>query len=370
MQISAEDRAAMEDAFSRLLADQADEAAVRVAMETDAGFDRALWQAMAQMGILGTMAPEASGGIGGGPEEIAALLTHSGASLLGAPLVNSAIHAVAVLSQATDSELREELLAAAATGEKVLAVADGAVRTGVAGEGCAVFAKPGQGNAFLLNGKCEFVVHAQNADCLLVVAETAAGVALFAVGRDANGLSVEALAANDPILRIGHLTFVDTLAQEIAGVSTPELAAALKLVQLAIAAEQAGGTRRIFEITLSYLKERYQFGRPIGSFQALKHIAADLLLDVEAATTAVQHAARALAAGADEADQLLHLACFTCADAYRNVSAEAIQLHGGIAYTWEHVAHLYWRRARSSAWLFGDSDMHREAYLRTIEAAA
>jgi len=339
-------------------------------MGTDSGFDRELWQSIAELGVLGILAEEEFGGIGGGPEEIAALLVHAGANLLGAPLVSSAVHAVAVLNKGDESDLRSDLLTAAVTGEKVIAVAGSAARTGAAGEGCDVTAKAGGSGAFLLNGKAEFVIHAQNADCFLVVAEFPQGIGLFATDSDASGLAVEALRANDPILRIGHVVFADTPAKQIDGVSTPHLADALKQVQLAIAAEQAGGTRRIFDITLTYLKERYQFGRPIGSFQALKHIAADLLLDVEAATTVVQHAARALAAGAPDADQLLHLACFTCADAYRNVSTEAIQLHGGIAYTWEHVAHLYWRRARSSAWLFGGSDMHREAYLRTIEAAA
>jgi len=138
---------------------------------------------------------------------------------------------------------------------------------------------------------------------------------------------------------------------------------ALDHAVLAGAAEQVGGARRIFDVTVEYLKTRIQFGRPIGSFQALKHMAADLLLEVESATSAAQHAARAVSTDIRTAEGPIALAGFVCAETYDTVAMQAIQMHGGIGFTWEHPAHLFLRRARTGLQLFGGPRLHRERYL-------
>jgi alkylation response protein AidB-like acyl-CoA dehydrogenase len=138
---------------------------------------------------------------------------------------------------------------------------------------------------------------------------------------------------------------------------------ALDYAVIASAGEQVGGSRRIFDMTVDYLKTRVQFGRQIGSFQALKHMAADLLLEVENATSAAQYAAAEQAGGSENAGGAVALAGFACAEAYETVAMNAIQMHGGIGFTWEHPAHLYLRRARTGLQLFGGPRLHRERYL-------
>jgi alkylation response protein AidB-like acyl-CoA dehydrogenase len=139
---------------------------------------------------------------------------------------------------------------------------------------------------------------------------------------------------------------------------------------IALAGEQVGGARRIFEMTVEYAKTRVQFGRPIGGFQAIKHMAADLLIEVESATSAAHHAAAALAERSLDTDVLISLAGFACADAFSQVAATSIQMFGGIAFTWDHPAHLYLRRARADAELFGSPNHFRERYLAALERAS
>jgi len=143
----------------------------------------------------------------------------------------------------------------------------------------------------------------------------------------------------------------------------------LDLARVALAGEQAGAARRVFDMTTEYIKTRVQFGRPVGGFQAIKHMAADLLLEVESATSVAQRAAQALAEESPQAQELINLAAFACADAFSQVAATSIQMHGGIAFTWEHPAHLYCRRARADAQLFGSPDFYRERYLSALEKA-
>jgi alkylation response protein AidB-like acyl-CoA dehydrogenase len=208
------------------------------------------------------------------------------------------------------------------------------------------------------------------AGLLVVVARTPAGLAGFEVSPDAAGLAVAPLKTWDPTLRLSRITFQGVEAKPIAGLEDAAIERALDFARVALAGEQAGAARRIYEITLDYLKTRVQFGRPIGGFQAMKHMAADLLIEVESATSAARAAAEALDAGAPDKDVLVNLAAFACADAFVTVAATAIQMHGGIAFTWEHPAHLYWRRANADEHLLGNSNLYRERYLAAMEKAA
>jgi len=171
-------------------------------------------------------------------------------------------------------------------------------------------------------------------------------------------------------LRLAQVVFADAPGRRLnAKVAAWDAAKqALDLALIALAGEQAGGARRCLEFTVDYAKSRIQFGRAIGSFQAVKHMAADLLLESESATSAARNAAARLAEGADDADAAISLAAFACADAFTTVTATSIQMHGGIAFTWVHPAHLYLRRARADAQLFGPPPVWRERYLQQLGA--
>jgi alkylation response protein AidB-like acyl-CoA dehydrogenase len=167
----------------------------------------------------------------------------------------------------------------------------------------------------------------------------------------------------DSTTPLSTFTFDNTPARRLGGAGWEAVEHALDLAVTALAGEQVGGTRRIFDITVEYLKTRIQFGRPIGSFQALKHMAADLLLEVESATSAAQRAVAEMAADPEKASGAVALAGFTCAEAYQTTAMQAVQMHGGIGFTWEHPAHLYLRRARTGMQLFGRPALFRERYL-------
>ncbi|MDQ0466733.1 alkylation response protein AidB-like acyl-CoA dehydrogenase [Caulobacter ginsengisoli] len=369
--LSPEERTALRDGFARLLADRCTEKDVRRTMETASGYDPALWGQIAAMGVTGLLVDEAHGGAGAGPLELEAVMEAAGAALLGSPLLSSAVLAATLLAAAGDEAAKARLLPGIADGSLIATLA----LTGDAGtwtpEGMAVTAAPA-GNGWTLDGHASFVTDGQTADRVLVAANGPGGLALFEVEREASGLDTAALPTFDHTLRMARLTFDKVAAQKLdaTGPAWDAVQAALNMGLVALAGEQAGGARRVLEMTVDYAKSRIQFGRPIGSFQAIKHMAADLLLESESATSAARNAARALAENAPDAKAAIALAAFACADAYATTTATAIQMHGGIAFTWDHPAHLYLRRARAGAQLFGNSNHYRERYLQALEAQA
>jgi alkylation response protein AidB-like acyl-CoA dehydrogenase len=211
-------------------------------------------------------------------------------------------------------------------------------------------------------------MHGQNADVLLVLANTAEGLGVFEVDPAAAGVTIEALPTFDHTLRLARIAFTGAPGRRLAA-TVPVWEAvqqALNLALVGLSGEQAGGARRVLDFTVDYAKARIQFGRAIGSFQAIKHMAADLLLESESAISAARNAARALADDAPDADAAISLAAFACADAFTTTTATSIQMHGGIAFTWAHPAHLYLRRARADAQLFGPPAYHRERYIQQL----
>jgi alkylation response protein AidB-like acyl-CoA dehydrogenase len=214
------------------------------------------------------------------------------------------------------------------------------------------------------------VLHGQNADVLLVLARAGDALAIFEVDPRAPGVAVSPLPTFDHTQRMARITFDDAPGAVIAvaGDVWPSVQAALNWALVALAGEQAGAARRCLEFTVDYAKSRIQFGRPIGSFQAIKHMAADLLLESESAVSAARNAAAKLAEGAPDTQAWIELAAFACADAFSTTAATSIQMHGGIAFTWIHPAHLYLRRARADAQLFGAPAYHRERYLTELGA--
>jgi alkylation response protein AidB-like acyl-CoA dehydrogenase len=353
MAISSAERAQLREAVRDLLADRCTEADVRRVMGTEAGFDRELWKQLAGLGVTGMLIDPAYGGVGLGAPELEAVTEETGAALLPSPFLSSGVLAAALVQAAGTEEDRRRLLPGLADGSAIGTVAV----TGESGswtpEGIGVAAAEDG----TLTGTARYVTFGQAADVLLVVARTADGTGVFEVAPDAPGFVRTASEVFDPTVRLSAFGFAATPARRLGTAGWEAVRHALDLAVIALAGEQAGGARRILDLTVEYLKTRIQFGRAIGSFQALKHFAADRLLDVESATSAARHAAE------DGSDAAIALAGFACAQAYETTALHAIQMHGGIAFTWEHPAHLFLRRARSGAQLFGGSRLHRERYL-------
>ncbi len=361
-----EDRTALTDAFRRLLNDRAGEADVRRVMETPEGYDRDLWRQIAEMGVVGLVVSEDHGGGGGGPVELERIMEEAGAVLLCGPLLSSGVLAASLIQALGNEDAKARLLPGIADGSLIATAA----LTGDAGEWTPEAIEVSATEDGALTGVASYITHGQNADILLVAAHMADGIGVFEVAADAPGMTITALPAFDHTLRIARIEFAGTPAKALRsdGPCWDAIEAALDMTRIALAGEQAGGARRVLEMTVDYAKARVQFGRSIGSFQAIKHMAADLLLESESATSAARHAARALADGADDVRSSVALAAFACADAFTTVTATSVQMHGGIAFTWAHPAHLYLKRARSDAQLFGTPSFYRERYLQAFGA--
>ncbi|WP_406634629.1 acyl-CoA dehydrogenase family protein [Amycolatopsis sp. WGS_07] len=348
MAISAAETEQLREAVRDLLADRCTESDVRRVMATESGYDPQLWKQLAELGLPGLLIATEYGGVGLGAEELEAVAEEIGAALLPSPFLSSAVLTSTLIDAAGSEEDKRRLLPALADGSSIGTVAISSTWTP---ESIAVEANG------TLTGTVSYVTFGQLADIILVVARTGDGIGIFEVAPDASGFARTPLSVFDPTVRLSQFTFADTPARQLGTAGWEAVQKALDLSVIALAGEQAGGARQIFETTVEYLKTRVQFGRAIGSFQAMKHLAADRLLDVESATSAARHAA------ADGGPGAIALAGFACAEAYETVALSAIQMHGGIGFTWEHPAHLYLRRARSGAQLFGGSRLHRERYL-------
>lgn len=364
--LSEEECRAIRASFARLLANSCTESDVRRLMATSEGFDRDLWRQMADMGVVGLLIEQAYGGSGAGAVELESLMEEAGAVLLSGPLLSSGVLGGCLLSACTEETLKQRFLPGLAAGTTIATVA----LTGDSGtwtrDGVSVDAA-WCGDNWRLTGCASFVTWANAADLLLVAAKAADGLGVFLVDGGESPNDVTALQTHDLTLRLSRMVFDDVAAVRLAGVDELALERALNLARIALAGEQAGAARRVLDGTVDYLKTRVQFGRPVGGFQAIKHMAADLLLEVESATSVARQAASAFDESAAERDELINLAAFACADAFVQTAASAIQMHGGIGFTWDHWAHLYWRRARTDAQLFGDADFYRDRYLAAKE---
>jgi alkylation response protein AidB-like acyl-CoA dehydrogenase len=346
----------------RFLEDKSPSRQVRRLMETDDGYDRAVWSQMAgQLGLQGLTIAEEHGGAGGGPVEQLIVLEEMGRVLLCAPYFATAVLAVNALQASSDAAAQREMLPGIAAGTTIATLAvpedDGSWST----DRLQTRARRA-GAAFALDGRKSFVLDGSIADLVLVVARTDDGPSLFAVdGRDTR-LSRRSLHTIDMTRKQAALVLDGVPARLVgtAGAAASVVEKTLQLASVALAAEQVGGAQRCLDMSVEYAKLRVQFGRPIGSFQAIKHKCADMLLEVESARSAAYYAAWAAADGSGELPLVASLAKAYCSEAYFHVAAENIQVHGGIGFTWEHDAHLYYRRAKSSEVLLGSPTHHRE----------
>ncbi|MBL8774618.1 MAG: acyl-CoA/acyl-ACP dehydrogenase [Acidimicrobiales bacterium] len=352
----------------QFLETKSSEAAVREQMETEAGYDTAVWSQMAeQMGLQGLIVPEEFGGSGYSYVELIVVLEEMGRSLLCAPYFSTVVLAANTLIHSGDDAAKGELLPGIASGETIatLAFTEPNGRWDEAGiEATATAA----GDGWTIDGTKMFVLDGHTADLVLVAARTAGGVSLFAVDGGADGLTRTPLATMDQTRKQAKLEFAGTPARLIGaeGEGWAVLERVLDLAAVALAAEQVGGAQMCLDMSVEYAKVRVQFGRPIGSFQAIKHKCADMLLEVESAKSAAYYAGWCAAELNDELPSVASLAKAYCSDAYFHAAAENIQIHGGIGFTWEHPAHLYFKRAKSSELLFGDPTYHRELLAQRI----
>jgi len=347
----------------RFLQDRSDEATVRRLMVTDEGFDRSTWAQLAeQLGLTALIVPEAYGGSGLGPVELAITLEEMGRALFCAPYFSTAVLSVAALNEAASDEAKQELLPEIAAGKKIVALALAEPQGIWEPADVRLRARKGR-NGWTLTGEKTAVIDGHVADELLVVARTPEGLSLFRVRGNADGLERVPLPALDLTRKLARVRFSKTPAESVAAAPDvqPQLERAFLLGLAALAAEQVGGAQQCLELSTQHAKTRWQFGRPIGSFQAIKHRCADMLVAVEFAKSAAYHAAfRAAEGNGSDLAVAARMAKSYCSDAYFQVANDTIQVHGGMGFTWEHPAHLYFKRAKSSALLFGDPVHHRE----------
>jgi alkylation response protein AidB-like acyl-CoA dehydrogenase len=344
-------------------------AEVRRLMETATAYDAALWQKMAHQGWTGIIFDEEYGGLGLGLVEMAVALEEMGRALLPGPYLATVLLAGVAIDAAGNPAQKRKYLSRISLGEAHATLAlleasaswdPGAVQLN---------AQPTLAG-FALNGRKMFVPDAAAADFLVCAARRGPDLGLFIVPRGARGLTISSLPAIDETRKLYQVAFEDVPVAEgdflaIGDSARAALERALAVATVALAAEMVGGMQRVMEIAVEYAKARKQFGKPIGQFQAVQHLCADMLLLTESSRSAAYYAAWALRERAPEADAAVSIAKAYASDAYREVGNRGIQVQGGMGFTWENNVHLYYKRAKASELMFGDATYHRERIART-----
>ncbi|MFD1831616.1 MULTISPECIES: acyl-CoA dehydrogenase family protein [Streptomyces] len=350
-----------------LLTDRSPYQTVLARCETAEPYDRKLWQALARdLGAASLPVPEEAGGAGASVRETAVVMEELGRAAAPTPYLGSAVLATTALLALTGDGGADELLAALAAGERTAALA------------VPLSTAPGAGprppavradSAGTLTGAVTSVADAAAADVLLVPAEGRDGPGLYAVEASAAALSVVPRTSLDLTRPLSDVTLAGTAARRLAGPDRAPRALERALLTGAglLASEQLGIAEWCLESTVAHLKERRQFGRTLGSFQALKHRLADLWLDVVGARAAARYAAGTLAEGDPDAPVAVAVAASHCGDLAVRAAEECVQLHGGIGMTWEHPAHLYLKRAKACQIALGTPDRHRAALASLVD---
>ena len=354
----------------RFLAEKSPSTEVRRLMETEAGYDEEVWRRLSQdLGLTAIHIPEDYGGQGFGFVELAIALEEMGRALLCAPYFSSIVLAATAIMNAGDEAQKRDLLPAIAAGDcrAALAFTEDNGRWDPAG--VALTATPVDGG-YQLDGVKSFVLDGHSADLLVVLARQPGstgsdGLSFFTVPGQADGLSKRLLQSTDATRKLARLEFKGVPANllgDASGAAAP-LSRTLDQAAACLANEMVGGAEMLREQALDYAMMRVQFGRAIASFQTLKHKAADMLIDVELAKSAAYYAAAA-ADGDDDLPSMASLAKAGAGEAYMQTAIHAIQIHGGIGFTWDNDTHLWFKRAKSSQVFLGDASYHRELMLQ------
>ncbi|MGH7392861.1 MAG: acyl-CoA dehydrogenase family protein [Candidatus Rokuibacteriota bacterium] len=365
------DQQLLKNAARQFLDDQCKPATVRLTWDDPRGESEAMWKEMAQLGWLGLALPEAYGGSDLGLVETAILLEEMGRASYPGPYLPTVLTAHALLEAGTAAQKDRWLPAIAAGGARAtVALLDAELSWDL--DATATRAERAD-NGWRLSGVKHFVPWAHVADVLLVPARTAEGLGAFLIERSAAGLELSPVAGMDLATRWVkvELDGVPAGAEAVLGApgqARPLLERLLRAGAVGAAAEMLGAARRCLDMSVEYAKVREQFGQPIGSFQAIRHKCAEMLLEVENSHSAVYYAAWAHDAGAEDADLAASVAKAYVGDAARKVCGESIQVHGGIGFTWEYDLHLYFKRAKALEAMYGDADFHRELIVRRVAA--
>ena len=359
-----DEQVAFRDVVRRFMDDRSAVSEVRRLMDTDSGFDEEVWrQACGELGLAGIGLDERFGGAGFGLVELGIVAEELGRALYCGPYFSSIVlGARSILNVGTDAE-KEAMLPALATGDRraTLALHELNGSWDLDDVQCSCVEVDGE---LQLSGSKNLVVDGLTADVLLVVVreQNGSGLSLASVSADARGLERCSLNALDPTRKLARLTFSSTPATRIgpAGGAADGIRQTLREACVVLAHESVGGAQQLFDAALEYTLMRVQFGRVIGSFQAIKHQCAELLLDLEMTKSAAYSAAEALDGGDANARAVASLAKASSSDHYMRMAASCIQLHGGIGFTWEQDTHLWYKRAKSSEVFLGTAAYHRE----------
>jgi alkylation response protein AidB-like acyl-CoA dehydrogenase len=348
---------------------------VRRLMETPEGISPDLWTKLAEQGWLGLVYPEAYDGMGLGLVDLVVLMEEMGRAVVPGPYFSAVLLGGLAIAEAGSEAQKKEWLPKIAAGDRRVALAwmEPSAQLGPAGVTLTAVEKGGR---YTLSGTKLFVHDAHTADALVVAARTrpgagADGVSLFLLPKGTKGLEVTLLPTMDQTRKLCEVALSDvTVGSDAlvgaAGAGWAPLARVLDRATVALCAEMCGGAQKVLDMTVEYAKIRQAFGRPIGSYQGVKHRAADMLVDVENSKSITYYAAWALDEGVAEAPLAVSMAKAYVSDAYRRVAAAGIQLHGGIGFTWEHDLHLYFKRAKGSEFTFGDATHHRERVAQLV----
>lgn len=359
----------LREAVRQFLSATSEPAEVLTVQETDLGYRPEMWQTMAdQLGLQGILVEERFGGSGGGIADVVVVAEEFGRFAACSPFFGSSVLTTLAVTHCADERWKDALLPKLAAGTLVgsLAFADGegwwhdgqaAVRATRAGDDC-----------WALDGRAHYVLFGHCADLVVVAAESDDGTGLFVVESSDPAVHIDRMPVLDLTRPLCTMTFDGAAGRRISGDGdcAGKLSAALDQALVVQAAERVGGARRCMQLTVDYAKTRHQFGRPIGSNQAVKHDLADMLRSIEPLGAAVQVAAHTADTRPEELPALASLLSAAGAERYLQIAGETIQLHGAIGFTWEHEAHLHLKRAKTDQLLFGSSTSHRERVLDGI----
>jgi alkylation response protein AidB-like acyl-CoA dehydrogenase len=365
-----EDQDELRRAARRFLEVASSEERVRAAMETEQGYDSATWEQLSEeLAWTALTIPEDYGGLGMSYLDLHPLMEEMGRALLCSPFFSTiCLGANALLLGGGDAQ-KEQHLPGIAAGETTATLAYAEKNNRTDAEGVeATYSRNGSG--YILRGDKSYVIDGHTANLLIVAArlensDGAEGVSLFLVPGDAEGVKRAWLPTMDQTRRLATVELGNVavaadalLGEEGRGWDLCEHT--LDLARIALAAEQVGAAERCLDMSVEYAKVRKQFGRPIGSFQAIKHKCADMLMMVESARSAAFYASALAGQGEPDLEEAASSAKAFCSDTFFHCAAENIQIHGGIGFTWEHAAHMYFKRAKATEALFGAPSFHRE----------
>jgi alkylation response protein AidB-like acyl-CoA dehydrogenase len=371
-----EEQEMLRDATRRFLDNECPSSFVRKMMEDDSAHATEMWKKVAEQGWPAILIDEAHGGVGGSFLDMVVILEEMGRSLLPGPFLATALLGTPAILAGGSDEQKNAILPGVVAGETILSLAL-AEQSGRYDAGGVALAATPKGEDFLLSGEKFFVPDAHVADQIVVVARTGQGAAaedgisLFVVDAKAPGVTVTQLKTVDMTRRQCHVAFQDVAvpaAQVLGqvGAGWPTVQRTLDQAMAGLCAEMVGTGQQALDMAVAYAKERVQFGKPIGSFQAVKHKCVDMMVQVENARSLTYYAAWTVDENVPEARQAVPMAKAYCSDMCKTVTSEAIQVHGGIGFTWEHDMHLFYRRGLASEAAFGSAPVHREVVAQEL----